>query len=76
MGMTRRFMVFVGRQSDVTACRQRAPTSGLRFEYPFGFQLGAGRQLIIRALFGLGIFSACYFIMKVTFALPELPAKS
>ena len=40
------------RQSDVTACRQRAPTSGLRFECSFGFRLGAGRQLIIRVLFG------------------------
>lgn len=38
------------RQSDVTACRQRASTSGLRFESSFGFRLKAGRQLIIRVL--------------------------
>ena len=46
--------VLIGeRQSDVTACRQRASTSGVLFERSFAFQLNAGRQLIIRALFGI-----------------------
>lgn len=38
------------RQSDVTACRQRAPISGLRFERSLAFELRTGRQLIIRVL--------------------------
>ena len=41
---------FTERQSDVTACRQRAPNSGLRFDRSFSFRLDAGRQLIIRDL--------------------------
>jgi len=39
------------RHSDVTACRQRAPTLGLMVERLFRFRLNAGRQLIIRDLF-------------------------
>ena len=44
------------RQSDVTACRQRAQTSGLRFERSFDSRHGVGRQLIIRDLLSLGGF--------------------
>ena len=43
-------MIFTGRPGVVTACRQSAPISGLRWSCSFSFQVSAGRQLICRDL--------------------------